>query len=144
MFDCNTTYFPLVIIKFKDTIKTDEELENFFKLWMDLYKDKKDFIFLFDTTDLGFVNISYCYKLKKKIDEIKKEKEHFLKKSIILVSNVYIKHLLNLIFNITTPVATVYIYNKNNKDIVNNKFYIDLLNLIEQDKLDNFKIIKSN
>ena len=144
MFEYNTTFFPLVIVKFLDTIKTDEELEDFFNLWKKLYEDKKKFIFLFDTTELGFVNVSYCYKLKKKIDEIKKEPEHFLSKSIILVSNVYIKHLLNLIFNITTPVATVYIYNNKGKEIINNKFYIDLLNLIEENKLENFKIIKSN
>ena len=68
---------------------------------------------------------------------------NILSKSIILVSNVYIKHLLNLIFNITTP-TTCLIYNNKGKEIINNKFYIYLLNLIEENKLENFKIIKSN
>ena len=33
MFEYNTTFFILVIVKFLDTIKTDEELEDFFNLW---------------------------------------------------------------------------------------------------------------
>ena len=51
MFEYNTTFFPLVIVKFLDTNKTDEELEDFFNLWKKLYEDKKKFIFLFDTTN---------------------------------------------------------------------------------------------
>ena len=143
MFTCDKTFFPLVIIKFKDTIESDEELQNFEKIWLDLYEDKKEFIFLFDTSELGYVNVQYCYKLKKVIDKIRSQEYHYLRKSIIIVSNVYIKHLLTLIFNITKPVATVYIYNSENDDTSNtNKFYIDLLNLIENNELDKFKIIK--
>ena len=168
---------PIINVSFNTNIKDEEEFKLFLKEWLELYKKQKDFTFVFDTTNVGLINISYCFKLKKFIGELKQLPKQYLQKSIIIVSNKYIKHLLNIIFKITKPLATVYIYeinsNKNsideninididknkklNEDIdiekynninhdnsnVNTNNYLSdkLLNLIEFNKLDDFKII---
>ncbi len=43
------------------------------------------------------------------IHRLKKEPEQYLQRSIILVTNSFIQHLLDLIFFIQSPVAPVYI-----------------------------------
>ena len=44
------------------------------------------------------------------IKKLKKEKYHYLKKSIILVNNEMIKNMLDIVFMIQRPVAPVYIW----------------------------------
>jgi hypothetical protein len=164
--------FPIVNVSFNSNIKDEEEFKLFLKEWLELYKKQKDFTFVFDTTNVGLINISYCFKLKKFIGELKQLPKQYLQKSIIIVSNKYIKHLLNIIFKITKPIAKVYIYEINSKDDdkdkdidkeiniekniniekynmndtnlereINNFLSDKLLNLIEVNKTDDFKII---
>ena len=113
---------PIINVSFNTNIKDEEEFKLFLKEWLELYKKQKDFTFVFDTTNVGLINISYCFKLKKFIGELKQLPKQYLQKSIIIVSNKYIKHLLNIIFKITKPLATVYIYeiNSNKNDIGEN------------------------
>ena len=66
--------------------------------------------------------------------------KQYLEKSIIIVSNKYIKYLLNFIFKLTSPLATVYIY-EIEKDKKTNE---ELINLIENNDLKLFKIINPN
>jgi len=115
--------FPIVLVNFTNKIETKEEFNTFLKKWILLYKDKKDFTFIFDTLDVGIPKISYCYKMTKFIHTLKQFKHQYLQKSLIIVSNTYIKYLLNLIFRIQKPVAPVYIYNINKED--NNNIKVD-------------------
>ena len=135
----NYTQFPIVSVKFNNKIEKEDEFTDFLKKWILLYNDKKDFTFIFDTVDVGIPNISYCYKMTKFIRRLKKFEHQYLQKSLILVSNKYIKYLLNLIFRLQQPVATVYIYNVN-KDIPYD--YNILLNKISKNELDDFSVIK--
>ena len=130
--------FPIVNVSFNSNIKDEEEFKLFLKEWLELYKKQKDFTFVFDTTNVGLINISYCFKLKKFIGELKQLPNQYLQKSIIIVSNKYIKHLLNIIFKITKPLATVYIYDIDKKEEYNIN---NLLNDIKENKLEKFKII---
>jgi len=134
----NYNNFPIVSVKFNTKIENEEEFTQFLKKWILLYDDKKDFTFIFDTVNVGIPNMKYCYKMTKFISSLKKFKHQYLKKSIIIVSNKYIKYLLNLIFRLQKPVATVYIYNVN-KDIPYD--YDMLLNKISNNELNDFSIV---
>jgi hypothetical protein len=131
--------FPIVYIKFNNKIDNEDDFNQFLKKWIYLYNDKKDFTFIFDTVDVGIPNISYCYKMTKFINKLKKFKHQYLQKSLIIVSNKYIRYLLNLIFRIQKPVAPVYIYNIKNDSLCNP---YDLLNNINNNELNEFSIIK--
>ena len=74
------------------------------------------------------VHAKYISKIVTFIKFIKNNiKNQYLQFSIIIVSNSFIKHLLNIIFKLTTPVAPVYIVNRNDyynnllDDIISNK-----------------------
>ena len=126
----NYDNFPIVNVffgKLNSPIEFDELLNE----WLKLYENKKDFIFVFDTSELEVYNIKYCFKISAFIYRLKKEPYQYLQKSIIIVKNNFIQHLLDLIFFIQSPVAPVYIV-KTNKSINN---------IIEGKNLDEIKII---
>ena len=125
--------FPLVFVKFENTIKSDNDFNLFLNDWINLYNNKKDFIFIFDTSNIINVNIKYCIKMALFIKRLKKLKYQYLQKSIILVKNKYIMNLLDFIFYIQKPVAPVFIIN----DDYNNNF-LDL----EENNIKNKKNIK--
>ena len=54
---------------------------------------------------------------------MKKQPVQYLKKSFIIVDSLFIKSLLDLIFNIESPAAPVYIWKTDNK----NKSQIELV-----------------
>ena len=78
--------------------------------------------------DITNIHSKYVSKMVSFIQFLKKNiKIQYLQFSIIVVSNNFIKHLLNIIFKLTTPVAPVYIVNKSDyynnliEDIIHNK-----------------------
>ena len=44
--------------------------------------------------------------------------KQYLKKSLIIVKNQYISFLLNIVFNITKPVANVYLFSDTNDKVI--------------------------
>jgi len=128
--------FPIVKVDFNKSINTEDDFSDFLVKWTLLYNNKKDFSFIFNTVKVGFINPKYCFKMTKFIMKLKKFNHQYLQKSIIIVSNKYIKYLLNLIFRLQKPVAPVYIYST--KEIVN---YDLLLKKIENNELDEFNVV---
>ena len=123
--------FPIVKVDFNNTINNEHEFSDFLIKWLLLYENKKDFSFIFNTVDVGFVNPKYCFKMTKFIMKLKKFSHQYLQKSLIVVSNKYIKYLLNFIFRLQKPVASVYIYSLKEKEKVN---YDLLLKKIEDNE----------
>lgn len=121
----NTENFPRVNIKLNENIKSDEDFEYFVNNWLDLYQKKQNYYFIIDTTSTGMINIKYAIKLTNFIKELKQNVIEFYDKqwleySIILVSNSFILYLFNFIFNITKPIAPVFlVYDKKNIDLIN-------------------------
>ena len=128
--------FPLVEVDFNKSIQNYDEFKDFLVRWTLLYQNKRDFTFIFDTTKVGFIKPKYCFKMTKFIKKLKQFPHQYLQKSIIIVSNKYIKYLLNIIFKIQKPVAPVYLYST--KITVN---YNLLLKKIENNELDDFNIV---
>jgi hypothetical protein len=119
--------FPRIDMKF-NYITNDKDYELFEEGWLNLYKENKEFHFNIDVTNIMSANIKYAFKLSSFINFIKKNiKVQYLKYSIIIVNSTFVKYLLNILFTLSSPVAPVYIINKDDyyikihEDIENNK-----------------------
>ena len=111
--------FPEVRVTFSDDID-ETSFNNFLNEWRNLYVEKKYFSFVFDTTDMGFPPLSYCYLMVQFLQSIKSEKEHYLKNSLIIIPNNYIVFLLDLIFTIENPISDVKVIN--NEGVILNEY----------------------
>ena len=131
--------FPIVKVIFNENIESEEDFNLFLKKWVLLYEDKKDFKFIFDVSKVSSFQMSYVFTMRKFIKKIKQFPHQYLQQSLIIVSNKYVKYLLSLVFSVQKPVAPVYIYNKTDKEPTD---YDSLLNDIENNRLDKFKIVK--
>ena len=66
----NYDEFPYVRVKFNNTIENNEDFDKF--SWLDRFvQSKKNFTFIFDTTNVGFVNPKYCVKMAMFIHNLK-------------------------------------------------------------------------
>ena len=104
----NYDNFPNVHVTF-GKLNSTEEFNILTTEWLRLYEQKTPFTFIFDASNLEVYNIKYSFKMSAFIHRLKKEPEQYLQRSIILVTNSFIQHLLDLIFFIQSPVAPVYI-----------------------------------
>ena len=76
------------------------------------------------------------------IKSLRKEKYHYLKKSLILVDNDSIKNLLDFVFTLQSPVSPVYIWNTKE---TNEKILINIINKITIENIkENMIYIKPN
>ena len=114
--------FPIVLVDLSGTINNDDHFTHFTENWLNLYKNKKEFEFIFQTKNMSsvFINPKYCLYIALFIRSLKKEKIQYLKKSKIYVYNKYIFQLLKIIFIIEKPIAPVELIfiNSNNERIV--------------------------
>lgn len=109
----------IVHVKLNKKIENNNDFNTFLNKWRELYEKKKNFIFIFDTSNVGFIPIKYSIQMSLFIKKLKKEKYQYLQKSIIYVNNNIVKRMLDFIFILQPPVAPVY--------IIDNKDYIDLI-----------------
>ena len=99
----------IVKIKLNKNIENDYDFTDFLNKWLELYERKKDFFFIFDTSDVGFISIKYSIQMSLFIKKLKKREYHYLQKSIIFVKSNIVKRMLDFIFMLQPPVAPVYI-----------------------------------
>ena len=111
--------FPEVRVTFSDDID-ETSFNDFLNEWRNLYVEKKYFNFVFDTTNMGFPPLLYCYLMVQFLQSMKLEKEHYLKSSIIIIPNNYIVYLLDLIFTIENPISDVKVIN--NEGVILNEY----------------------
>ena len=110
----DTSNWPVVKVRLEKEILDGEDFEDFKRGWLDLYNRGEEFILIFDTSDVGWVNPKYAYKMASFIEELKltevKNGKQLLRESIIFYKSWYVKFLLKLIFTLQSPVAPVHIY----------------------------------
>ena len=101
--------FPVVLVDLSGTINNDEQFTHFTENWLKLYKDQREFEFIFETQNMSsvFISPTYCLYVALFIRSLKKKKIQYLKKSKINIYNKYIFRLLKIIFYIEKPVAPV-------------------------------------
>ena len=99
----------IVKIKLNKNIENDYDFTDFLNKWLELYERKRDFFFIFDTSDVGFIPIKYSIQMSLFIKKLKKRDYHYLQKSIIFCKSNIVKRMLDFIFMLQPPVAPVYI-----------------------------------
>ena len=104
----NDSEFPKICVKFKKNIDTEKDFYDFLSKWDSYNNKKEDYVFIFDTRTLGMVSINYAFTLKTFIYELK-QKEQYLRNTIIVVNSSYIRYLLKFLFSIQSPLNRVYI-----------------------------------
>jgi len=121
-----TKQFPYIYVKIKN-INNDVDYNKFESLWLDLYKEKKNFIFIININNIDNINMIYAYKMVNLIQTLKKKEIQYLDYSILIVSGYIIRSVLNIVFKLTAPVAPIYIVDKSD-------YYQDLINDIKNKK----------
>lgn len=124
--EINTDRFPYVYVRINN-IENDNDYYKFENVWLNLYKEKKKFIFVININNIENVKIIYAYKIVNLINMLKREEIQYLEYSILIVSGYIIRHLLNIIFMITSPVAPIYIVDKP-------EYYSELISDIKNNK----------
>lgn len=124
LYDTNS----IVKIKLNKKIEDNKDFNDFLNKWLELYEREKDFIFIFDTSDVGFIPIKYSIQMSLFIKKLKKRDYHYLQKSIIFVKSNIVKRMLDFIFMLQPPVAPVYIINN-----------LDHIQYILEDNIDAIK-----
>ena len=104
------THFPNVKVVLGQKINNDEEFEKFLDDWENLYKRNQDFTLQFDATNVGYVSMKYCFKMRNSIRKIKTMYPRHLKESYIRIDSKWVRYLLKLIFFLEKPVAPVHVY----------------------------------
>lgn len=123
--------FPLVQVNLEKTIESNEDFENFLNQWLKYYEEKKEFTFIFDTTNVEFPPIKYCFKMSNFIRKLRKQEKQYLQKSIIIVKSKTVKRLLGLIFFLQAPVAPVYMTEDEKNSVLLNPNNINVIKYIE-------------
>lgn len=118
---------PIVKITLNNRIEDDDDFNNFLNGWLKYYQQKKEVIFLFDATNVGYIPIKYCFKMSRFIRKLKQLDKQYLQRSFIFTNSWIVKSLLRIIFSTQSPVAPVYIIRTQelallmNQDINDNK-----------------------
>ena len=102
--------FPIIYVHFKKAIDS-ESFQTFLEKWMECYNYKKDFTFVFNLQNLGWVNPSYCYKLAKFMKSLKLRQQEYphLKRSIVVLQNTFIRSLVSIVFRLQPPQSHVFL-----------------------------------
>lgn len=113
--------FPIINVKMTGVPENDDDFQDFLTKW-DSYnynRNNQPYIFIFDTTEVGFVNIKYSFHMSSFIKQLKASEHQYLRGSIIVTGGVWSKFLLKVIFWTQRPVAPVYLTDSNNPSLIN-------------------------
>lgn len=121
----NESQFPIVKITLNNRIDNNEDFNNFLNGWLKYYQQKKEVVFLFDATNVGYIPITYCFKMSTFIRELKQLDKQYLQRSFIVANSWIVKSLLRIIFSIQSPVAPVYIIRTQELALLMNQDIID-------------------
>ena len=121
----NESQFPIVKITLNNRIENNEDFNNFLNGWLKYYQQKKEVVFLFDATNVGYIPITYCFKMSTFIRELKQLDKQYLQRSFIVANSWIVKSLLRIIFSIQSPVAPVYIIRTQELALLMNQDIID-------------------
>ena len=141
----NYDNFPVIFVTFSESINSEEEFDQFLTEWLNLYRNRSDFSYIFDTCNMKNIPIKYAIKMTLFIKNLRKQPYHYLQKSLILVNDKHIKRLLDFVFTLQSPVAPVYLWQIDSNGEADKEYLINTLNTINRMNLkDDMIYIKAN
>jgi hypothetical protein len=117
-FKFDYSLFPIVIIEFNSMEITENDFEVFLNFWQNIYNHDKDFMLIFDTTNMSIPSLKYCFKMSVFIKNLRKMEKQYLKKSIMIMKNQTLCNMLDFIFYLQPPVADIHITKETLSDIM--------------------------
>ena len=136
--------YPIINVVFNDCKQSDKEFNKIFEKWEDMYNEKKDFIFIIDTSKISSLKLSYAYNMAKFIKKMKKEHEyHYLKKTMIVMNNNFILNIIKILLSLTTPISEMYLIksNENNINFVKSIKSFDDFEIVKNHFKDDIKVV---
>jgi hypothetical protein len=121
--------FPIIKITLNNKIENEQDFNNFLNNWLKYYQEKREVIYLFDATNVGYIPIKYCFKMSTFIRELKQLEKQYLQRSFIVANTWIVKSLLRIIFSLQSPVAPVYIIRTQELALLMNQDIIDTKSL---------------
>ena len=147
-FKFDYSLFPIIIVEFNNTQITENDFEVFLNFWLNIYNHGKDFMLIFDTTNMSIPPLSYCFKMSAFIKILREKQHQYLKKSIMIMKNDTICSMLDFIFYLQPPVADVHITKEPLQNIMkqiknNNDFFnLDKIEYINLENIEIYNTIK--
>ena len=117
-FKFDYSLFPIVIIEFNSMEITENDFEVFLNFWQNIYNHDKDFMLIFDTTNMSIPSLKYCFKMSVFRKNLRKMEKQYLKKSIMIMKNQTLCNMLDFIFYLQPPVADIHITKETLSDIM--------------------------
>jgi hypothetical protein len=119
----DVTNFPEVKVTLGKKISNEADFQNFLDEWEALYQRDRDFTIHFNTNEVGWISMKYCFKMRNFIRKIKEKYPRNLEKSYIQTNSKWVRFLLKTIFFLEKPVAPVYVYSGDFSDLENTTVY---------------------
>lgn len=111
---------PEIKVSFTGNDITDELFQSFLQEWNNCDLLKVPYTYYFDTSiGMGNPKLKYAFGMAAFIKKKKKEPEKYLQHSIIYVTSRRNYLLLRIIFNLSSPIAPVYIVTENTEEFNN-------------------------
>ena len=130
----NLENWPIVIVKCND-LKTNDEFDDFLSKWENLGSRGEDYYFILDTRNIKNIGFTNAYSGINFIKRLKKQKEQYLKGTILIYNNQFLYYLFNMVMSFQDPVSMIYTYFT---DKTYDLDYLTLFKIKDTDK--NFKI----
>tara|TARA_A100001015_G_C15029890_1_gene732607 strand:- start:1298 stop:1726 length:429 start_codon:yes stop_codon:yes gene_type:complete len=112
--------FPLVYYTLNGIPESDNEFENFLIEWDKINNRKQYYNLCINSLNIGWISVKYAIRLSKYVKKLKENEEVYIRNTIIIIQNKYVRGLINLVFKLQKPVSTIYIVNNiKDSEIVN-------------------------
>lgn len=149
-FKFNDYLFPIVIVEFNNEEINEIDFKMFLNCWKNIYNKQKDFMLIFDTTNMSIPPLKYCFLMSFFIKNLRKIENQYLKKSIMIMKNKILCNMLDLIFYLQPPVAYVHITEESLSNIMkkienkNDIYNIAQIEFISLDDIEIYNTVKPN
>lgn len=122
----------IIYVDLIGNLTDNDEFKSFTDQWLDLYKLKTKFIFIFNTDKVEYVHPKFCLTMSMFIYKLKKKETQYLNMSIFIIKNEYIKKLLYYILFLQSPISDIYITSDISKinNILNKKLDDEIKHII--------------
>jgi len=104
------SHFPIIEVMFSTTLDRPA-FDYFINEWLNCYTKKENFTFIFDLNHIKWVNPSYSLLVIKFMKQLRTHIQElsYLKISIMIINNDFIRGLAYYIFKIQKPISHVYL-----------------------------------
>ena len=102
--------FPIINVVFSKTLDR-AAFDIFLKKWLDCYTKQKNFTFIFDLQKITWINPTYSLLVVKFMKQLRLHINElsYLKISILIINNDFIRSMIYYIFKVQQPISHIYL-----------------------------------